>query len=188
MPTPTDKEVRDAASKAGVDVSEASAQDTGGDTGPAPSADNSEATDKKSKRSHRATGRPRGRPKKSDTPASEASILPGDQWETVTAGMLDMICEAWQIPHREKAQKKALATTSLAVIEKHLGPQKYAEEIALAVVGLSVFGPMMLERKAVAEFQQNQAAITEAARQGNEEAIKILEQMGAPLPEVVQGG
>ena len=183
MKTP-DEEVRNAAAKAGVEVDPSTTGNPTGEDTPSTGREDKKKADGRDQQGRFTTGRKRGRPKKSETPTPD-SILPGDQWETVTGGMLDMLCEAWQIKPRGKEQKKALAQTSLVVIEKHLGPQKYAEEIALAVVALSVFGPMMLEKNAIKQFRENQAQITEAARQGNPEAIQILEQMGAPLPEVV---
>ena len=107
-----------------------------------------EPLDQKKEDSEAAGGRKkppsRSGPRKKS--AGPPPVMPPDQWATVVGGLLDMICEAWRIPPRKAEQKKALSAASQAVIDKHLSIGEHTEEIALAIVALSVGAPMVIEK------------------------------------------
>jgi len=69
---------------------------------------------------------------------------------------LDMISDSMGIQPRSNEQKKALAATSLAVLQKRVDLGDYAEEAALAVVAISIGVPMVIERNQMTSWLEPQ--------------------------------
>jgi hypothetical protein len=71
-------------------------------------------------------------------PAIAQDIFPIDHWRKVSDFVLDGATSAAGTQPRDANEKEALATTSRAVVIKHIGATKHAEEIMLLMVVIPI--------------------------------------------------